>query len=251
MESSAPTESRPLRPWTALGLVGDLLLIGLVGVILQIFVVLIRIAMLAGTEGEGAIASLESPQQEGLMGFTATIVAAAVLVPLIRSRAARREEHPGRFLGFVPAGALALGLSALVAIGFVAALDGLTLLLGRPIVDPWTRSAYLSAGPALSVIAVIVAAPILEEVAFRGFLMGALERLGVPTFVVWLLPAALWAALHVQYDAYGIASIFAAGLVLAAVRRRSGSLVPCILIHAIVGAIALVEVAVVTARAAA
>jgi len=86
--------------------------------------------------------------------------------------------------------------------------------------------------PWLFWIAVVVAAPLFEEVFFRGFLFRGFEAsfLKVPGTVV--LTAILWAALHIQYNAYGIAFIAGAGILFGLARARTGSLLVPLALHA-------------------
>jgi membrane protease YdiL (CAAX protease family) len=78
-------------------------------------------------------------------------------------------------------------------------------------------------------IAVMVVAPVAEELVFRGFLFRGLSvsRLGVAGTVV--ITAAVWAVLHVQYTWLGIASVFAYGLVFGWLRWRGSISVPMLL----------------------
>ena len=50
-----------------------------------------------------------------------------------------------------------------------------------------------------------------------------------------------WAAMHVQYDLYGIATIYLMGLYLGVVRYLSGSTSLTILLHGIANTIATAE----------
>jgi membrane protease YdiL (CAAX protease family) len=86
--------------------------------------------------------------------------------------------------------------------------------------------------PWLFWIAVVVAAPIFEEVFFRGFLYRGFEAsfLKVPGTVI--VTAILWAGLHVQYNAYGIAFIAGAGILFGLARARTGSLLVPLALHA-------------------
>jgi hypothetical protein len=86
--------------------------------------------------------------------------------------------------------------------------------------------------PWLFWIAVILAAPLFEEVFFRGFLFRGFEAtfLKVPGTV--LLTAILWAALHVQYNAYGITFIAGAGILFGLARAKTGSLLVPLALHA-------------------
>ena len=86
--------------------------------------------------------------------------------------------------------------------------------------------------PWLFWIAVILAAPLFEEVMFRGFLFRgfAASFLKVPGTVI--LTSVLWAGLHVHYNAYGIAFIAGVGLLLGLARARTGSLLVPLVLHA-------------------
>ena len=60
-------------------------------------------------------------------------------------------------------------------------------------------------------LAIVVVAPIGEEIAFRGFLYRGLVRPGCEMLAIVVIALA-WALLHIQYDWLGMAQIFAAGL---------------------------------------
>lgn len=53
-----------------------------------------------------------------------------------------------------------------------------------------------------------------------------------------------WAALHVQYDLYGVGIIVLSGLYLGAVRWRTESLPLCVLLHSVSNAVATAEIAI-------
>jgi len=96
---------------------------------------------------------------------------------------------------------------------------------------------YLETGGeavAFLVFAVVIMAPLLEEVLFRGLLLQALRR-RMPFWPAALVVTALFSALHaLQFQDYlpALAGIAALGLLLAWLRERSGSLWPPILVHA-------------------
>jgi membrane protease YdiL (CAAX protease family) len=75
--------------------------------------------------------------------------------------------------------------------------------------------------------------------------MSALEARGVSAVAGAFISAALWAGSHLQYDFYNIVAIFLTGLLLAAARIKTGSVVPCLVMHALGNAIATVETALV------
>lgn len=99
----------------------------------------------------------------------------------------------------------------------------------------------------LVVGAVVIAAPISEELAFRGFLYRTLElKFGGVAAIV--LTALGWAALHVQYSLTAISVIFAGGLLFGAIRRYSGSLYLTMIMHALWNGAALAGVLLMTSK---
>ena len=53
--------------------------------------------------------------------------------------------------------------------------------------------------------------------------------------------ALLWAALHFQYDVYGVTSIFVGGLLLGAARIRTKSILMPMIMHVAMNVIASIE----------
>ena len=76
---------------------------------------------------------------------------------------------------------------------------------------------------------------------FRGFMYRGLaaSRVGVAGAI--LIPSAIWAAMHVQYEVFFIAQIFIGGLVFGILRWKSGSTWLTILLHAIVNLSSLLQ----------
>jgi len=79
----------------------------------------------------------------------------------------------------------------------------------------------------------ILVAPLVEEIVFRGFIFGALERAWGIRAAVWIT-ASLFATIHVPQLRGGwlqVLAIFGVGLVLSWMRARTGSLAPPYFIH--------------------
>ena len=95
-------------------------------------------------------------------------------------------------------------------------------------------------------VALLVAAPLFEETFFRGFLFRGFASSFLGVIGTVLVTAGLWALLHVQYDAYGIALVFALGLLLGIARARTGSLWVPIAMHSAANLVATIETAVLT-----
>ena len=106
-----------------------------------------------------------------------------------------------------------------------------------------TDRVYDRHGPEFQIA--VVAAPIGEEFMFRGFLFRgwAGSPLGVTGTIV--VTSAIWAAIHVQYDWFGIGQVFCLGLLFGWVRARSGSLLLTMMMHALCNIAATVETAVI------
>ena len=88
----------------------------------------------------------------------------------------------------------------------------------------------------------VVVAPLVEEIVYRGFLYRGLasSRLGAGGAI--LVSSFLWAILHVQYEWYEVAYIFVLGLFLGLVRARTGSVLPPMAFHAVQNLVAMLLV---------
>jgi membrane protease YdiL (CAAX protease family) len=128
---------------------------------------------------------------------------------------------------------------------FAVAVDSLSMMLGREIVPDVMKDYYRSTDVLpLFVVVIVIAAPIFEEALFRGFLFEGIRYSRLGPISAALITSALWAVIHLQYGPYEITIIFVMGLILAAARLSTDSIVvPCAM-HALANAIATVEVAV-------
>ena len=138
-------------------------------------------------------------------------------------------------------------LGLLVIAVLLPALDIVTYLSGRELIPGFMLRAYSTAVETgmlpLLVIALVVAAPVGEEIVFRGFIFRgwAASPLG-PTITI-VVTASVWASMHTQYEWFLVAQIFCAGLALGWLRWRSGSTLLTIGLHAIINAVALAQTA--------
>lgn len=140
-----------------------------------------------------------------------------------------------------------LGKWSLVVVLFVICHDTLIFLLGRPIVPDFMLAAYRTAySLPLLWLALMVMAPLAEEIFFRGFLFKGIEGSKLGPAVAIIITALAWSVMHLQYDIYGIAGLFVGGLLLGFARLRSNSIYPPIVMHALQNLIATIEVVVVS-----
>jgi len=130
----------------------------------------------------------------------------------------------------------------LILAAFLFLSDVVSLLLHQPIAPPFMVDAYKTASslPVL-LLAIIVVAPIFEEIFFRGFLfqgirysrLGSMGAIGMTSF--------FWAIIHLQYDAYGMTTIFALGLLFGIARLKTDSIHLLMVMHSLTGLVATIE----------
>lgn len=86
---------------------------------------------------------------------------------------------------------------------------------------------------------VLLVAPIVEEITFRGVALAALIGRGVPVVAACLLSSAAFAAFHSQYSFAALMVVFIAGLGFCAIRIASGSMLSVIVAHISANAVML------------
>jgi CAAX protease family protein len=131
-------------------------------------------------------------------------------------------------------------LAALIIVG-----DTVSWLAGRNIVDRFQTDIYQAAKSAnllpLLLFAITVLIPIGEESLFRGFLFRGWLRSPRHVWPVIILTAALFAVIHVQYDWFLIAQVFAFGVLFGWIRWATGSTILTMLLHALVNLEGMIE----------
>lgn len=90
----------------------------------------------------------------------------------------------------------------------------------------------------VQILLIVVAAPISEEICFRGMLYGGLrERL--PKLAAALLAGLVFGVLHALTGITAVPPLIAFGFVLALLYEKTGSILPCIVIHMLNNSVAL------------
>lgn len=82
----------------------------------------------------------------------------------------------------------------------------------------------------------VVAAPVFEEMVFRGLLLGCLLARGWNSWIAVAVTAAAFASTHGQYYLPGLISVFVGGLLFGWLRIISGGLAAPLLAHAAMNA---------------
>ena len=85
----------------------------------------------------------------------------------------------------------------------------------------------------LNFLMVVIGAPIVEELLFRGFLFTQLKttKLGVNGSII--LTSLIWTSIHLQYDLFLLIPIFFLGLLLGYLMHKYNSLYLVIIVHAV------------------
>ena len=174
--------------------------------------------------------------------FQLAIFLLALLPLLIAGRPYRRLLGPTRGTGVM----WAIGLGAGIATSVVALSvnAGLAILLEAedPVEQQILQDALAGGVPLLlAILIAVVAAPITEEVLFRGVLFRALaDKLGL--WVGAILSSAVFALIHFEIvfsQPIALAGLFTVGLLLAFAYHVTGSLLVPIVGHAVFNAVSL------------
>ncbi|MEX0610864.1 MAG: CPBP family intramembrane glutamic endopeptidase [Pirellulales bacterium] len=230
--------------------------VGVAYVVVQAAVVLgLLVLELARDPGLDVDAWADQAESNGTVLAVATCLASLVTVPLIIGLVAllvRRQQRPApirEFLWLHWPGAKSLALWIAAVIGYVFAADWFTALLGHEMTSDYLIEAYLSAGSvSLLWAALVIAAPLSEELLFRGFLFRGLMSTRLGRVGAAIITSLAWALIHIPYDWHVIAVIFVGGLLLAAARQSTQSVVTCILMHSAWNFLAMIQTVLLVGR---
>jgi membrane protease YdiL (CAAX protease family) len=209
-------------PWV--GLLGVLLALG-TGIVLGVP------AAIVGHEDNGDLTTF------GNVGVQLATVIGFLMVPMAiaAQRGAETVREILRRLGarrFQPS-----------AFKWMAAAAGAYLLFAFAysllIVEPKQEDIADGFGPIpVQILLIVILAPISEEVCFRGMLFGGLrERL--PRLAAALVAGVVFGGLHALTGVTAVPPLIAFGFVLALLYERTGSILPCILLHMLNNSVAL------------
>jgi len=153
-------------------------------------------------------------------------------------------EAPGRALGLGAATPIQLGAAAALAIANQPVVSFVTWVARTLAPDEWVRQfdalqraldLYFSQQALPMVLTVALAAPLGEELFFRGYALPALARSWGP-LAACIATGAMFSALHV--NRIGFLGLWEIGILLAVLRLWSGSLWPAVVCHATNNAVA-------------
>jgi uncharacterized protein len=215
------------RPWGFWSTLGFALLAFLVAHIVVGGV----IWWLSLTRGGDALSeSLDDPALPLLL-----IVTNLILIVILASAARLAGWPAGVYLGLALPHRRQVVTSIVALVAVMIALEVLTWLLGRASVTPFQTDAYRAAKTAGTLVvmwlAFVVAAPAGEEILFRGFVFRGWAASPLGPLGTVALTSLIFAAIHLQYDWFGIFQTFCLGVLFGWVRWRSGSVTLTILLH--------------------
>ncbi len=164
------------------------------------------------------------------LGPTLLKLAVPVAAALVMATVTRRRGNAGSDrVGLVRPRARDIGRWLLIWAVWVALTEVATRLLGIEGAQPWVG--YSPLVVALRILAIGVAGPVAEELAFRGIVLWRLRTTPLGTMGAVVVTSLLWTALHFQYEPAVLAQVFLDGLVLSAARLRTGSVGAPIAMH--------------------
>ena len=185
---------------------------------------ILRAAVNGGTVDQQALARMLSEQSMtfALVAYTLTLFIVMAFYLIRRKRFSealwlRRVEAPTLWTGAALAPALYLAVTAVLMVLPESWLEGYQ-----------EASTGITSGGVVGILAVVVAAPIVEEVMFRGLIMTRLSQ-AMPGWLAVLLSAAIFGACHGDPVWFGYT--FPLGVFFGFLDLRAGSIWPSILGH--------------------
>ena len=173
--------------------------------------------------------------------IASSIVGTVFIILVIKLR---RSVSVAEYLGFRVTTLKTLLISLAVAVGFLLLSEAFSLIPGYSSNNDFQINIYkTSIWPPLFFIAVVLVAPVFEEILFRGFWFEGFRESRIKIVGAILFTSLLWTLLHVQYNIWGMTSIFILGLIIGIVRYRTNSLWCCMLIHIVVNLAAMIQTA--------
>lgn len=124
---------------------------------------------------------------------------------------------------------------------FIFSWQGLNVLLEQPASD-WMMETYQTAvSLPLLWFTIIIAAPLIEELFFRGFLFEGLRDSWMGSIGAVLVTSIAWAAIHVQYEVFQMVMIGLLGVLMGIAKIKTRSLYITLAMHSLLNLIATVE----------
>jgi membrane protease YdiL (CAAX protease family) len=229
----------PPRPWGPWATIGWTLLCIVIAIVVQLIVLAIFIAVRLANDPRARVAELFT---DGNVIAVAALVSTPIVVGLVAILISIRRCRIADYLALTVPRARHLFLSLSGMALLLATSDLTSYLIGRAIVPPVMVDVYRTSWLPLLLLALLIAAPLQEEILVRGYLYTGIAAARAGPALAVLVSSVAWGLMHIQYDWYGIVSIMIMGLYLGVVRYKTASLWLTMLLHAIANAIATIEI---------
>jgi membrane protease YdiL (CAAX protease family) len=231
-------------PWGIWATVGWGLLVAGVFIVLQGSVLAGFIAReVAGNPDADIYMAAKELGRNGFLMALATLVTTPLCIGLIVFLV-RLQKGPtiARYLGLKAIGPRTMLFWLGIITLFALLAELLAHLAGWPFLPDFMVAAYATAYfPPLFWIALIVAAPLFEEVFFRGFLFEGFQHSRVGPGGAVCLTSVAWTILHVQYGGYELGTIFALGVIFGIARWKTQSIYPPLAMHSLFNLFAMAQ----------
>jgi membrane protease YdiL (CAAX protease family) len=214
--------------------------------VVQLLVGLLYAMIKASSMGSDYLMILYSLENTGLFLALVTLFSAPIAIGLIFLLIKlRRGATLKSYLNLNSIERRRLTKWLAITLIFIVLYDSLTISLGKPIVPEFLITAFQTAGFApLLWFAIIIAAPLFEEIFFRGFLFKGFQHSKIGVKGAVLLTSLIWTAIHLQYSFYELSQIFVLGIIFGIARHKTQSLYTTLAMHSVHNLIATIEVAV-------
>jgi membrane protease YdiL (CAAX protease family) len=236
--------SSAVTPWGLLGSIAW----GTAGLVAWFAVQIAVIAIYAQTRGLETPAELAALRHDGFLLAVTVVIGGPAWIGVSALAARLRGWRARDYLALVVPSRKEILFGVACLAPLLIAFDLLTLAFGRDVVPAFMQENYLTARAAGALpvffLAVVVVAPLTEEIAFRGFLFRGLSETWFGTAGTIVATSAAWAAMHVQYDWAILAQIFLIGLLLGWLRWASGSTLLTITLHVLANLTASIQAAI-------
>jgi uncharacterized protein len=188
--------------------------------------------------------ALESLKYDGRLlswcTFASAIICGLAVIIVVKLK---RGSKLSDYLGLIFPKRRQLLFWLLVLIAFIGLSDVISILLGKPTTPEFMVKAYsLLASPWILWVALLVAAPLFEELFFRGFLIK-----GLSASALALVRCGYYLLRNVGGNSHsirslGMATILVLGFILGTARIKSGSIILTMLLHSFTNLVATGEV---------
>ena len=156
----------------------------------------------------------------------------------------KKNSNIKHYLGLKTVSLKTVGLWLLVLCIFLVSFDAILYFMEKLTVPEFVMQIFQTRDSTwLLILGIAIAAPINEELFFRGFLFSVFPSSFLGVIGAIFLPAFIWAIIHRQYEMPEIVFIFLLGLLLGVARVKSGSVLLPIVLHSFVSLIAIAKVA--------